>query len=169
VLVSEKSIIGDLWKLDECYNQCPGGYGGFQYINDTGLRVDGMLGKKHSDATKKLMSDKKKLLVGDKHPRWGGIKHTTESNAKNSATQQGIRQAPVVNVYHTPWGNFDSCVAISSYLKTINIHISKVSLYGFCVNNSRTIPKKTRLNYFKEYIGMTYKDLGFYHIKQGDT
>lgn len=52
-LVSEEFVA-----REDTYNLCPGGRGGFGYINNSDIRrTDGMLGKKHSDATKAKIRD----------------------------------------------------------------------------------------------------------------
>ena len=78
--IAEQNLIGDLWKTDPyCLNRMPGGAGGY-----------GMLGKKHSEETKRKISESERA-----HPERHIIKgmkgkhHSEETKRKISEALRG--------------------------------------------------------------------------------
>lgn len=71
------------------YNMTAGGEGGWhnQYV----IHPRGMLGKKHSEATRQRMSGPRPATAGANHPMFGR-KHTAEARARMSAALKAARQ-----------------------------------------------------------------------------
>lgn len=112
------------------YNLKEGGIGGFDFINQNGLRNEkSFLGKKHTEKTKKSISQK---LTGN--TIWLGKTHKEESKKKMSESHQGKHIGESNSQYGTMWIN--------------NGQISSK------IHNTKSLPKgwvKGRLNGNKKY------------------
>jgi group I intron endonuclease len=82
------------------YNIRSGGYGGFDYINQNGLRANGFLGKKHSEETKKLIAEKSKGNIV-----WLGRNHREETKKKMSQSHQGKHLGETNSQFGKMWIN----------------------------------------------------------------
>lgn len=72
-------------KEDSNYNMCPGGNGGFGYINNSGISK--MLGKNHSEKTKDILSE---LLI-ERHKNGTAPKMTEEVRKNISKAKLGTK------------------------------------------------------------------------------
>lgn len=99
---------------EQSYNLCPGGEGGFGYINEKGLNVrfdsfKNLIRKPHSLETKKKFSEQRK---GEKNPMYGkkrnfnaelnpmfGKHHSEETKYKMKFSHQGLKNSQ----YGTCW------------------------------------------------------------------
>lgn len=88
---------------EESYNLCPGGHGGFGYINSNGLAVKytrGFSGRKHSEETKQLLRSREvhwgsKISMNRKNIKpWNvGLKLTDQDKHNKSIAQTGNKNS----------------------------------------------------------------------------
>jgi group I intron endonuclease len=96
---------------EDTYNLCPGGYGGFGYINRNNL-TPRFAGKRHKEESKKIMSEKSKLGIslGILKPfnsstrlDWTGRTHSDEAKQKISNSMRGKQMGQQNSQYGSCW------------------------------------------------------------------
>lgn len=82
----------------QSYNIQPGGNGGFDFINDHGLRGKGFTGKKHTGVAKEKISISK---LGN--TIWVGRKHSEDTKELMSKRKKGLQKGKENSQFGTMW------------------------------------------------------------------
>ena len=157
----------DNYSLKLHYNRAYGG---------TGAKLgkeNHFYGRKHSDYTKALISAKNKLNMLKEDNHFYGKKHTPTSIKKMKSFDRSVENnINVLNAFVsksswwwcTPWGCF--------YSDRYASQVSPLGLGRGCIKNWCSCPDKVvKPNYQipEEYWGHTWRENGYYKIKQENT
>jgi group I intron endonuclease len=144
-----------------CYNRSYSGTGAMLGEDNS------FFGKKHSEATRKILSDKSKLRVGELNPFYGR-KHTQDTIAKINTSRPNTDNCPNMLKYYLEkqegwWCTPLGCFYSARYASQIT-GIPKATLMSRCKKSECVVKPNYQIP--EDFHNKTWRENGFYYLEK---